>query len=96
MLISSYHYTSHHIFLPRQAVAASVASAMPSEVHCGLLLVQTTELKQALLRKADALVSGVCGLVVAELERQAAELTRAYDVIHTHLQARRLTYLDIG
>ena len=65
--------------------AQRAGAACPADVHCRLLLVQCSELKEALAEKARALAVGVGGLVAKELLAISEEISSKYETIHSKL-----------
>ena len=65
--------------------AQRAGAACPADVHCRLLLVQCSELKEALAEKARALAVGVGGLVAKELLAISEDISSKYETIHSKL-----------
>ena len=68
-----------------RTTAQRAGAACPADVHCRLLLVQCSELQEALADKARALAVGVGGLVAKELFAIAEEIGSKYETIHSKL-----------
>ena len=66
--------------------ARRAGAACPADVHCRLLLVRCSELKEALAEKATALAVGVGGLVAKELHAIAEGISGKYEAIHARLE----------